>query len=341
MSHGGDIYSNKVNIDFSVNLNPMGVPLEVKNSLISAMNNISNYPDITHKGLRESLADLYNISVNQVAAGNGASELIMAIVRAINPRKVLLVEPGFSGYRFAIDSLQKDCEIIEHELSEDKGFCLDETILDKVTKDIDMLILTNPMNPIGQNISEDLIGRILEKACAMDIEVLLDESFYELSSAYGSSKKDRYRDILDMYPNTWILKSFTKLFAIPGVRIGFLLAKQDRISKVYKLLPEWNVSVLADAAGMECIKLLKEGDYLKKSQELIELNRAYLISGLKAAGYTVYGSDTVFVYLLGESGLYEKLLDQGILIRRGVGLDNYYRIAVKTLADIDMLLKRL
>ena len=341
MSHGGNIYSNKVNIDFSVNLNPMGVPVEVKNSLISAMNNISNYPDIMHKGLRESLADLYNISVDQVAAGNGASELIMAIVRAINPRKVLLVEPGFSGYRFAIDSLQKDCEIIEHELSEDKGFCLDETILDKVTKDIDMLILTNPMNPIGQNISEDLIGRILEKACAMDIEVLLDESFYELSSAYDSSQKDRYRDILDMYPNTWILKSFTKLFAIPGVRIGFLLAKQDRISKVYKILPEWNVSVLADAAGMECIKLLKEGDYLKKSQELIELNRAYLISGLKAAGYTVYGSDTVFVYLLGESGLYEKLLDQGILIRRGVGLDNYYRIAVKTIADIDMLLKRL
>ena len=155
MSHGGDIYSNKVNIDFSVSLNPAKPDKEddiaLKNAFLAGIDDAGNYPDPDQREVRSAVAAAEGLAEDNILAGAGASELIMTLVRMICPKNVLLIEPGYSGYRYAL-STAAGCKVMSHVLREEDAFTPGSDILDKITPKTDLLIIQDPINPTGKKL---------------------------------------------------------------------------------------------------------------------------------------------------------------------------------------------
>ena len=356
MAHGGDIYRNKVNIDFSVNLNPLPVPGAVREAAIAGLEKASLYPDIKQDRVRNALAALEGVTSGCVYSGSGASELIMACVRAVAPGKVLLCEPCYSGYMHALRSVeatglsrQQGCrgshgiDIREYRLNKANGFRIDRDILDHMTEDIDLMFLTDPWNPTGTNIEDTLLSEILDRALACHICVILDLSFLPMSDKFIGLPPFYEAELINKYDNLFIIKSFTKLFALPGLRMGYVISSQSNITDIICLLPEWNLSSVAAETMIACADVIKNTGHVCDSVSLIRREREYLTGALRQLGYTVYDSDTSFILLETEQDLYNKLLENGILIRdcsdyRGLE-HNFYRIAVREHASNEVLIR--
>ena len=346
MSHGGDIYRNKVNMDFSVNLNPLGPQEEILNAVRNSIGMVSKYPDLEQEGLREILATALGLNRNYVFAGNGASELIMAVVRAVKPRKALLFEPVFSGYEYALKSLEySDYEnyeknrsrILKYQLEEDNDFRLTEEDLHVINEDIDLIFLCDPVNPTGWNIDEDILIKILDKAKSNNTYVCIDESFFLMSDKalydMDTGKANR-AELVRRYDNLIIIRSLTKLLAMPGIRMGYVLSLPQNIQRIKKQLPEWNLSVTSEVAIREGMRVITETDFIQRVVAEIRCERSYLQNELKNLGFKIFDSDTSFLFFKGPENLYEKLLEENILIRDCSdfsGLQKgFYRIAVKS-----------
>ncbi|MBQ9489194.1 MAG: aminotransferase class I/II-fold pyridoxal phosphate-dependent enzyme [Lachnospiraceae bacterium] len=340
--HGGDIYRNKVHTDFSVNINPLGIPEQVREKLAEAIGQVQAYPDERCEELREKLAMRFGLQQENVLCGNGASELLLAISRWRRPKKALLLAPGFSGYRRALRA--GDCRITHFYLRKDEEFALTGERAKELAEKLrnggfDLFILTNPSNPTGK-LTELETVRMLAKTCEEAGTVMVvDECFMELTAepeSYSMTKA-----FLE-YSNILVLRAFTKTFAIPGIRLGYLLCKDEAVAKKIALqLPEWNVSLPAQAAG---IAALEQEGYLEASRVFVKSQRAFLEKGLQKLGAKVYQSDANFLlFQWKDEELYEKLLKQGYLIRdcqdyEGLG-KGYYRIAVKNRMENEMLLQ--
>ena len=348
--HGGDIYNNRVDHDHSVNLNPYltdpkcrdtdGYSESVKKMLrdaqLEGLELGGLYPDPEQKRLREELGKLDGVGSECVLAGCGASQLLMAICSALYPKTALLAEPSFSGYKYALKASGASC-IKQHFLREEDGFLLTEDILQSLSDDIDVLFLTDPNNPTGKNIDGKLLGGILDTARRKNIYVIVDESFYTISDAFCNG---RSRELIGRYDNLFIIRSFTKSFSLPGIRMGYVIAAPQHIAKIREKLPEWNLPALSEKVMLACAKISEDGRMFERSARLIRSERDYLSRRLTDLGFKVYDSDTVFLLVKGPAGLYEKLLERGILIRKCddfKGLESaavafgsdFYRIAVK------------
>lgn len=336
--HGGDIYSHNIDIDFSVSLNPF-VTDDVKAALDDVARSgiacAGNYPDILQRDVRSSLSKAENVSGSCVLAGSGASELIMAVTRKISPHNALLIEPSFSGYRHALSSIN-GCKISEYHLKEEDGYRLTEGVLDVLTGDVDMAFLQDPWNPTGSNTDPSLLDKMLDRARDLGIKVLLDESFYPLSDAYTDGKRGALHERIKEYEGLYIIRSYTKCFALPGIRMGYVISSSDNINGLRTHLPEWNLSTVASSIIIACSDIIGRSDFLDRSVRQIASEREYLCHGLEALGLIVYESDTLFVMFHAPEDtpdLYDALIGKGILIR---SLDDmptlgrgYYRAAVR------------
>ncbi len=328
--HGGDIYRNNVHFDFSVNINPLGVPSEVQWVLTEAALHANKYPDILHENLINETAKDFDVIPEVVLYGNGASELIMAICHAIGPKKAMLVQPSFLGYEKCITGANPDCKLVNHMLLQEDGFELKEDILSKIKSEKpELLFLTNPNNPNGRLIEPELLNKIIETCEAIGTTVVLDECFISLT---GREEELSLTYKIRNYKSLIILRAFTKSFAIPGVRIGYCVCSNRALAdKVRAHLPEWNLSIFAQMAGMEC---LKHKEYIAEATKVIVPERKYLTSELSRLGFEVYPSDVNFIlFKSNRLDLQEKLLDYSILIRdcsdyKGLS-KGFYRIAVK------------
>ena len=334
--HGGDCYRNNVKIDFSININPLGVSAEVKNALIRSVDAVSRYPDPDSAVLKNLLAEKLGIEEKNLVLGNGASELMMAAMHAIKPKRVLLAVPSFTGYGHVLKAV--DADAVYHYLKKEDDFRLTETFLDKIRDDTDLIVLTNPNNPTGRYIDGELLERILYKAERADTAVLIDECFMELSDEPSRSLIKSSK----LTGRVMILRAFTKSFAIPGVRLGYMVSGDKALTEsIQKQLPEWNISVQAGYAGEAA---LRSTDSFEKAGILIRKERAYLKRSLEAMGFEVCGSETCFLLIRydRENDLYAELLKEGILIRKCDdyrGLDgSWYRIAVRKHEDNAILI---
>ena len=340
--HGGDIYNNKVNMDFSVNINPLGIPDTVKEAMSDALSYADRYPDIACSGLKKALAGYFtqqgcSIQSGGIIPGNGASELFMAIAHAIKPKKAVLLAPGFLGYEHVLGAV--GCDIRYFILDEQNDFspaARTDALMDMLTDDTDIFFIANPNNPTGHLADSTFMKQIIKHCKEKHIYVVADECFMGFCE-----KKHSVLSLLCDYDNLIVVRAFTKLFAIPGVRLGYMVSKNDTIRrKVQRNLPEWNVSVLAQMAGEACIR---EFGYIKETSEYVGRQRRQLSDGLKKLGFKVYKSDADFILFYSKLPLYDILLDRGILIRdcsNYVGLSaGYFRVAVKTYDENVRLLK--
>lgn len=374
-AHGGDWYEFRkergyLPLDFSISLNPLGIPETVKEVLRKQVDMPAAYPDIHNKDLLEavyayeiaagmhgstrglarlgsSVTPRMPIDMSQIVFGNGAAELIFRICEVIKPKKALLVSPGFSEYEAALSS--KECHISRHILSEDNNFSLNTDFLHRITKDIDIIFLCNPNSPTGNLIDRELLDCIVSQADSHGVPLVVDECFIDLCAR----PTDTLVADLGRSQSLIILKALTKSHALAGLRLGYALCSSQLMAhKLKQHSQDWPLSSFAQVAG---VAALEDCEYLHDSRELIARERPRLEAELTNLGYYVFPSESNFI-LFKKSGdslasteqdsrtnLSALLRDKGILIRdcsnfEGLGA-GYFRIAVKTEEENTQLIK--
>ncbi len=331
--HGGDIYRNQINMDFSVNSNPLGPQPEVVKAIRDAAANISQYPDVYCEKLLSALCSFEQVEKDQIICGNGAAELIFSAALAVRPKKAMLLSPTFSEYERALRIT--DTKITYYELKKEQKFLIREDILEDITDDMDIVFLCNPNNPTGQVTSRELLEKITEKCWDCGAYLVLDECFLDF---LDMPEEYEMRAGLERYKNLLIVKAFTKLFCMPGLRLGYAMSSDRQLlDRMDQVVQPWNVSVLAQAGGVAALENCKA--YIDRTKILMKGERAFLIREIRKLGYIVYGSMANYIFFKAEEdpkeiSLYQQALSAGILIRdcsgyRGLGR-GYYRIAVRT-----------
>lgn len=323
--HGGDIYgTDGVRLDFSVNTNPLGMPDTVRSAIIDALPTYSRYPDPHCRELRAALGAFHALDPAQILCGNGAAELIYAVSAAFRPKTTLVTAPAFSEYEKAVRLYGG--EMRYYPLSERDGFVLTEGILEELTPQLDMLFLCTPNNPTGRLIPTELLCRIAEKCYENDIAFVLDECFLDFTD--GRSMLGELR----RFPKLLVLRAFTKIYAMAGLRLGTLYCAHTAVlERIAAHIPTWSVSAVAQAAGKAA---LRDDTWLQKTRRMTEEERSFMVSALRSLGLAVYPGDANFMLIKSDTPLYAPLLERGIMVRRCEsfnGLDRrFVRIGLKT-----------
>lgn len=360
--HGGDIYGNVGAIDFSANINFLGMPETVRKAAHEGVELSVHYPQMRNIKLVEAIARYYaesniikGMNEQNYVCGNGAAEVIFSFVDAIQPKKVLLMAPTFYEYEQALTVKVMGCTIQKYFLSKNNSFDITTDILKYITDDIELVCICNPNNPTGRLVDKSLIFQVIKACKRVGAWLLADESFIELVDGYKSYSI--CNDIQNLeYDNIFILKSFTKLFAMPGLRLGYGISPNTAlVQKMKDLLQPWNISLPAQCAGIAAICEMKEQKFDEQSRRRIAKEREILYQELKKLSETndcfkVYeGAANFLLFELQkepqEGWLYEKCLEKGILLRNCSNFDGlgggWYRTAVRDRAENDRLVETL
>jgi len=334
--HGGDIYSyfesrGKAPLDFSSNVNPLGIPKSVKKILRTSLSLFSQYPDVHCRELKKSISIFENVNESRILAGNGAADLVFRICNTLKPGKAMIIAPTFSEYESAL--LSSGCDIEYYHLVADDGFKIKSDIIELIGNK-DILFLCNPNNPTGNLVDKELLLQILLKCQSVNCVLVVDECFMDFVSG---SKNHTMKKYLDKFDCLVILKAFTKIFALAGLRLGYCLSSNKKLlGMISNAGQPWCVSVPAQIAGA---KAVKEKEYIQKTLRNTEKERKYLMDGLRDLKIEVFESKANYILIRAQHlpELFEKLYERGILIRKCEnfkGLDaNYFRIAVKRHKD--------
>lgn len=336
--HGGNIYNYGKIIDFSANLNPLGMPEKVKEAARNSISMAEHYPDPDCRELKKALMDKEGIPEENIICGNGAAELIFLLAAAKRPKRALLTAPSFAEYEQALKAA--GCECSYYYLREQNGFSMKEDYLETLTMETDMVFLCNPNNPTGALCSRTFLERVLKKCREYGIFLVIDECFLDfLADKEKWTMKDRLSG-----GGFFLLKAFTKIYAMAGLRLGYGMTEdRELLKRMNELRQPWSVSVPAQEAGRAA---LLETEYVKQSVSYVEKERRWLEEKLSDYPFTVYeGRSNYLFFYAGRPDLKEALIPLGILIRdcsnyKGLKA-GYYRIAVRTHEENEKLIKAL
>lgn len=353
-SHGADIYTaskksgieeNEI-IDFSSNINPLGIPNKVESAAINSIKYTSRYPDINSRELVKSISAYENVPEEWIFTSNGAAEAIFRIALYLKPKNGLVTAPTFSEYEQALKTVGSHVEY--YDLHEENEFKIAEDILLSINEKTNIVFICNPNNPTGQLADIEILEKIIFHCKKMGTVTVIDECFLDFVE-----EKEKYsvRNLLNKYDNLIILKAFTKIFAIPGIRLGYCMSSNTEIIEGLKVSgPPWNVSTIAQAAG---VAAMEESDYVNKSVLYVKEQRNYLIGEMRKLKINTFESHANYIFFKfkeeneenKETDLKEAMLKKGILIRscsnyRNLG-KNYYRVAVKTKEENNIFIEKL
>lgn len=334
-THGGDIYKydDKL-LDFSANINPLGMPESAKNAIIDGINKYQTYPDHSSRKLRNSLSEFYGFDSNKIVCGNGAADLIFRICLALRPQKVLVTSPTFSEYEEAV--LISGGKVHNHLLRESENYDVTLEILESIDEDTDMVFLCSPNNPTGRAIDLNIIEAVLNKLQGNKGILVLDQCF-----VHFMVEEEKYFaiNLLKKYDNFIILGAFTKIFAMAGLRLGYaLFGSEENASKIENTLQPWAVSTVASEAG--CAALNK--DFIKETKDYVKYQREFLFQHLSDLGIKVFESQANYMLIkvdekFDDGDLADVAIKHRILIRKCSnfkGLSpSFFRIAVRTEAE--------
>lgn len=334
IEHGGNVYKfarilnrepSKL-IDFSANINPLGFPQGLKEYLLSSINHIAFYPDPEYIELKDAIAKYIGLRRENILPSNGAIEAIYLCMKAIKRDRLLIPIPTFSEYeRIAkINNLT-----VEYFFTGTSSINIEELIRRVYPKS--MLILCNPNNPTGSLIDIDSIKYLLNKLLELEVFLIIDEAFIEFTENYPESSAVRF---VNLYPNLFIIRCFTKFFGIPGLRLGYGIGREEIINKIKKFALPWSVNTIADLAGRY---VLNNSSFIEETRRIIKLEREFLFRELSKISWIFpYPSKANFILAkisVDPAKLENFLLQRGILIRNCynfTGLDrSYIRVAVK------------
>lgn len=371
--HGGDIYRNKIEYDFSVNINPLGFPENIRKLVFSAEDICEAYPDYSAESLRSALSAKYNLPDKYFMLSNGACEALYLLAAHLLMNKgkgfrTLSLAPTFSEYEMAVKAYGGIMDY--YFLSEENCYDVSEDILEKITSAYSAIFLCNPNNPTGRVMDKELLKKIANKCEDMDILLVVDESFIQFIENEAATTMLRE---INNYNNLLVVRAFTKLFAIPGLRLGFLVNRDmERVEAIRSLAQPWNTSTIAQRAGVILLgeagtshmeseenfdkdsnvnssdiiseKYCHEA-FIRATKNYVSEEREYLLQELKRGlAFKVIESNSNYILFRADKELYARMLKQGILIRKCqdfVGLtEEHFRIAVKTHDENEELIRR-
>jgi threonine-phosphate decarboxylase len=289
--HGGDVWSaeeiygrpREAFLDYSSNMNPWGPPPVVKDLLINSWQDIIRYPDPAVRELRQKLAATYGIPAESILVGNGAAELIDLAVRVIKPALTGLVRPSFLEYEEAVDKING--QVLDIPVYAEQGFELQLEAIELALQQADMLFLGHPNNPTGRLLQAPLLKHIL----AAGKPLILDEAFIDFS--FEEEQVSLIRQAAES-KNLFVIRSMTKFYAIPGIRLGFIVSHPDNITRLRKLQTHWSVNYIAQLVGAA---VLDDRAYTTKTKYWLLEERAWFSTQLKSINLNVYPSDANFL----------------------------------------------
>ena len=334
--HGGDIYRHPDVLDFSANINPFGTPASVLEAAERGLKQIRNYPDVQKEALTKALAAYEHVPESYIICGNGAAELVFSLIWALKPKRALTAVPTFAEYEQALEA--GACEVEEYLLKESDGFVLGADFPDWITEKTDIVFLCNPNNPTGVLIPENLMDEILERCRRHHVFLVLDECFTDfLEQPELATKKAK----LSEYSGFFILKAFTKRYAMAGLRLGYgLCADLDVLARMRAATQPWSVSIPAQEAG---VAALREEDYVNRARQAVSRERQWMKEELCKLKMKVYDSRANYIFFQGPKGLAQAVLNHKVMIRdcsnyRGLG-QGYYRTAVRLHEENEQLIR--
>lgn len=341
--HGGDWAGfereyGRAPLDFSANVNPLGMPPGARAAAEAALAQAGSYPDPHCRALREALSAAEGVPPEWILCGNGAADLIYRLAHALRPGRALVTAPSFSEYAAALRAA--GCVPGYHPLREADSFALTPDILPRIEPGLDLLFLCEPANPTGQLTDPALLGEILARCADSGTLLVMDECFGAFLDQPG---RHSLVPRVAAHPNLLVLKAFTKFYAMAGLRLGYALCRDEALLAALAAAgPPWPVSCVAQAAGAAA---LADRDYPEATRRLIREERAFLREGLEKAGCRVYGSRANYLFFRAPPGLGAALAEKGILLRDcenypGLG-PGWYRASVRLRAENTILLQNL
>ncbi|MFZ5352720.1 MAG: pyridoxal phosphate-dependent aminotransferase [Bacillota bacterium] len=336
--HGGNIYKYSENIiDFSSNINPMGVPRSFKRALESRIHELERYPDIEYSSTRKSIGRYLGINeCEAIMLGNGAVDIIyklMECLAELGCRKAISPSPTFSEYSRAASC--KGIRAVEFQGYEEDYSQLRIKEMMEHVEAYSVLLLCNPNNPTGTLIGISELESIASELERQNSWLIIDETFIEFTYGYPATS---FISKINGYDNTIVLRAITKFFGMPGIRFGYGVSFNGQIAEKYRSKSEpWNINT---AAAIAADVVFDDSEYILETNKWIHSEREYMLEQLNAfANLKVYDSKANFFLakLLDDSMdaylLQELLLQEDILIRIPKGFNylsgQHFRLAVK------------
>ncbi len=327
--HGGNVHEAEKRlgrecVDFSANINPLGPPRRIKKIMYDNFDSVLHYPDPKAMDLTRRIARYWDIGEENVLVGNGSIELIYLIASAFKPKTALITAPDFSEYERALRAVGSRISFLK--LAEEEGFRVDLTR----SGASDIFFFSNPHNPTGNIVagSCDKIERLPNRT------VVVDEAFMDFVADEERStmirKAVRRKKVI-------VLRTFTKFFALPGLRVGYLVAHKDIIRMLKRHQAPWSVNSLAQIAARD---ILDDKVYMNKTRSFIKKERDFLFGKLALIdGLRPFPSEANFILVKIEKkgiesrSLSEQLFQKGILVRDCSNFrdlsDRFIRVAVR------------
>ncbi len=343
--HGGAVHQQNgspVLCDFSASINPLGQPAGLLEAIRERWSETLHYPDRSSRRLVQKLSESFGVPTECLLPGNGSTELMELLFRVLGPKRIIINTPDFGLYT---SLLPEKTTLVEIPRLEEAGFALDREALAGELKEGDLVIFSNPANPSGHAESAESVLDLAQKAQAAGAQLVVDEAFADFCPEVS------VLDHLQRLPNLIVLRSLTKFFAIPGLRLGFVAAHAPLIAKLAAKIAPWSVSTIAQIAGEHC---LSDELWSAKTCQYVEMARAKFAAELACLeGFTPLPSAANYLLVrlrppapdAGE--LYTLLKKTGTAIRHcgsfGLG-ERYVRLAVRTVgenADLAANLRRI
>lgn len=334
--HGGNIYKlarengREDYIDFSANINPLGISEMGKEAYHKAIDNLLDYPDPDYIALLEDISSFHDVELKDIFVGNGAIEMIYKSFEFIAPSRALIVAPTFVEYERALNRV--GCKPDFLILTDEQDFILDVELLISKSSEYDLIVMCSPNNPTGKAVPKSEIIKLLshiDNDLSSSCKIFLDEAFLDFIGE-DESMTELYKE----YTNLFILRSATKFFAIPGLRLGYVITSDEDFATYYKetKIP-WSINRVAEEVFRAS---MNDKEYIEKTVRTNLISREKMFSGLsQIEGIKAYSSEGNYIFfrLDKDLDLRSIMLDKGIVIRscdNYIGLDKrFYRVAVK------------
>lgn len=354
--HGGNIFQfaheQRIEpyevVDFSANINPLGPSQRGLDALNAQLRYISHYPDATNDDVLNAIADTYGMDKHQIIVGNGAAELLYAICRLPGYTGAFVPAPGFSEYKEALEASKIPVRDIFYRPREDDNgkpyFEVPYLALETFAAELKgqdgriIVFLGNPNNPDGTLLDKDHIRTVASMLKDANSLLVIDESFIDfVGNDPLQDNEHSIRSLVNEFDNIIVVHSFTKFYAVPGLRIGAAFTNETLITQLQQYIPSWSVNTLAQAYTKAA---LNDVDYIKRTKQELNEERAFMYNALDAIeGITVYPPSANFMlFQVNQEGITanyinEELKKYNMIVRNCdsyVGLTNHWvRIAIK------------
>lgn len=301
-----------------------------------ALSGVHRYPDGAGFRLRNAIAEVHGVTMDEVVHGNGSNEILELVVRTfMTPdHHIVFGTPAFSMYPVIASSHNATFTAVptDQQLTHDLP-----AILAAVRENTRVIFLDNPNNPTGTHVGRVAVEAFLREV-PEEIIVVMDEAYFEFADApdYPDSMKLR-----GLRERLIVLRTFSKAYGLAGFRVGYGVGPKDLIGYLHRLRAPFNVGVVSQEAA---ISALSDQEHLKKVVDLNNSERTRLLEALSCEGRTVYPSQTNFILVdfgVPQAELYDKLLGEGVIVRPIPGLATHLRISIGTRAENDRLLAAL